>query len=139
MVSYDRNPSFHSVGITVSSTPDSWCNPSRYIHDFQFVGQALSDYRNIQFPLKNLEFLKQAGPVGFVFYCFLCVIKTAQSKQLDASFFLHLLDGHSITKHGQWVSIKVDYKDIYYHTPKKIDKIRLLHMLKKTEVSARIG
>ena len=26
------------------------------------------------------------------------------------SFLLHLLDGHSITKHGQWVSTKVDYK-----------------------------
>jgi transcriptional regulator with XRE-family HTH domain len=32
MVSYDRKSGFQSVGITVSTTPDSGCNPSRYIH-----------------------------------------------------------------------------------------------------------
>ena len=33
MVSYDRKSGFQSVGITVSTTPDSGCNPSRYIQD----------------------------------------------------------------------------------------------------------
>lgn len=50
---------------------------------------------------------------------------------LDASFFLNLLDGHSITKYGHWVSTRVDYKDIFNHMPKKADRIRLLFMLKK--------
>lgn len=58
-------------------------------------------------------------------------VSNALTVVLDASFFLNLLDGHSITKHGRWVSTKVNYKDIYNHTPKRIDKIRLLHVLKK--------
>ena len=31
MVSYDRKSGFQSVGIAVSTTPDSGCNPSRHI------------------------------------------------------------------------------------------------------------
>ena len=34
MVSYDRKSGFQSVGITVSTTLDSGCNPSRYIQLF---------------------------------------------------------------------------------------------------------
>ena len=50
---------------------------------------------------------------------------------LDASFFLNLLDGHSITKNGQWIPTNISYRDIYYHTPKRLDRIKLRHMLKK--------
>jgi len=49
---------------------------------------------------------------------------------LDASFFLTLLDGHSITKHGQWVSSKISYRDIYNHMPKRLDRIKLRRELK---------
>ena len=39
MVSYDRKSGFQSVGITVSTTPDSGCNPSRYIHKYSGVAR----------------------------------------------------------------------------------------------------
>lgn len=51
---------------------------------------------------------------------------------LDASFFLNLLDGHSITKRGQWIPTNINYRDIYNHMPKRLDRIKLRHMLKKT-------
>ena len=50
---------------------------------------------------------------------------------IEASFFLHLLDGHSITKNGKWIKTKVDYQDIYNKMPKLIDRIRLLRRLKR--------
>lgn len=50
---------------------------------------------------------------------------------IEASFFLHLLDGHSITKSGQWIPVKTDYWDIYSRMPKRIDRWRLKRMLKK--------
>lgn len=50
---------------------------------------------------------------------------------LDASFFLNLLDGHSITKKGQWIPSRINYAKIYNNTPKPLDRIKLLHMLKK--------
>ena len=50
---------------------------------------------------------------------------------LNASFFLGLLDGHSVTKHGHWTVSKLDFVEIYKHTPKKLDRIKLFRMLKK--------
>ena len=58
-------------------------------------------------------------------------VSNALTVLLDASFFLNLLDGKSITKHGRWVRTRVDYKDIYYHMPKRLDRIKLRRMLKK--------
>ena len=52
---------------------------------------------------------------------------------INASFFLHLLDGHSITKNGHWIPTKIDFQDIYNHTPKRFDRIRLLHMAKRRQ------
>ena len=50
---------------------------------------------------------------------------------IEASFFLHLLDGHSMTQYGRWIPSKVDFRDIYYKMPKKIDRWRLKKMLKR--------
>ena len=50
---------------------------------------------------------------------------------MEASFFLNLLDGHSITKHGRWIRTKIDYRDVYNNMPKAFDRVRLLHMLKR--------
>lgn len=50
---------------------------------------------------------------------------------IEASFFLRLLDGHSITKNGYWIPTKVDYREIYNKTPKRLDRWRLIRMLKK--------
>ena len=50
---------------------------------------------------------------------------------IEASFFLHLLDGHSITKSGQWIPAKADYWDIYQRMPNRFDRLRLKRMLKK--------
>ena len=52
---------------------------------------------------------------------------------LNASFFLHLLDGHSMTKNGKWIATKVDYQEIYENTPKLIDRMRLVLALKKRQ------
>lgn len=50
---------------------------------------------------------------------------------ISASFFLHLLDGHSITKNGRWLPTTVDYTDIFNKTPKLIDRLKLRRMLKR--------
>ncbi len=50
---------------------------------------------------------------------------------IEASFFLHLLDGHSITQNGRWIPKKADYQEIYQKMPKRIDRWRLIHLLKK--------
>lgn len=50
---------------------------------------------------------------------------------IDASFFLHLLDGKSITKHGHWIPVKIDFKEVYSKMPKRLDRIKLRRMLKK--------
>lgn len=52
---------------------------------------------------------------------------------IEASFFLNLLDGHSITKNGRWIPVKVDYRDIYRKTPKTVDRIKLSRLLKRKE------
>ena len=50
---------------------------------------------------------------------------------IEASFFLHLLDGHSITQNGRWIPETVDYREIYHKMPKRIDRWRLVRLLKK--------
>lgn len=50
---------------------------------------------------------------------------------VEASFFLHLLDGHSITKNGRWIPTQVDYREIYKKMPKRTDRWRLLWMSRK--------
>jgi len=52
---------------------------------------------------------------------------------IEASFFLNLLDGHSITKNGHWVQAKTNYGEIYNAMPKRSDRWRLIHTLKKRE------
>lgn len=55
----------------------------------------------------------------------------AVSIVIEASFFLNLLDGHSITKGGEWIPVKVNYRDIYGKMPKLTDRIRFIWMIKK--------
>lgn len=50
---------------------------------------------------------------------------------IEASFFLRLLDGNSITKNGHWIPTDIDYREIYYKMPRLIDRLRLLWHLKK--------
>ena len=50
---------------------------------------------------------------------------------IEASFFLWLLDGHSITKNGHWISTQVDYQEIYNKMPRRIDRWKLIRMLKR--------
>lgn len=50
---------------------------------------------------------------------------------IEASFFLHLLDGHSITKNGQWLRAMVDYQKIYSEMPRRMDRWKLLRILKQ--------
>ena len=50
---------------------------------------------------------------------------------IEASFFLCLLDGHSITKDGRWIATRTDYQDIYRKMPSRIDRLKLAYMLKK--------
>ena len=50
---------------------------------------------------------------------------------IEASFFLHLLDGHSITQNGRWIPVKADYREIYQKIPKRIDRWKLVRLLEK--------
>ena len=50
---------------------------------------------------------------------------------IQASFFLDILDGKSITKKGKWIRTKINYGDIYNHMPKRTDRIRLRLMLSR--------
>lgn len=50
---------------------------------------------------------------------------------IEVSFFLHLLDGHSITKNGHWVPTNINFKEIYDNMPRRIDRWKLRRMLKK--------
>lgn len=50
---------------------------------------------------------------------------------IEASFFLHLLDGHSITQNGRWIPVRTDYRDIYNKMPKPFDRWRMRWMLRK--------
>ncbi len=58
-------------------------------------------------------------------------VSNSVSIVIEASFFLHLLDGHSITKNGQWIPAKADYWDIYQRMPNRFDRWRFKRMLKK--------
>ncbi|MDO4426017.1 MAG: TIGR02391 family protein [Planctomycetia bacterium] len=60
-------------------------------------------------------------------------VSNALTVVIDSSFFLNLLDGHSITKNGRWILTKVNYEDIYDNMPKRLDRIRLLHMAKRRQ------
>lgn len=48
---------------------------------------------------------------------------------IEASFFLHLLDGNSISKKGEWVPAQIDYREIYNNMPRLVDRLRLKRML----------
>ena len=50
---------------------------------------------------------------------------------IEVSFFLHLLDGHSITKNGHWVPSNINFKDMYDNMPRLIDRWKLKRMLKQ--------
>lgn len=50
---------------------------------------------------------------------------------IETSFFLRLLEGHSITEKAYWIPIKTDYRAIYYKMPNRIDRWRLIHWLKR--------
>ena len=50
---------------------------------------------------------------------------------IESSFFLRLLDGHSITKNGHWIKTTVDYQDIFNKMPKRSDRWKLLRILRK--------
>ncbi len=52
---------------------------------------------------------------------------------IQASFFLHLLDGHSITKNGKWIPARINYRDIYNKMPKRLDRWKLIRMLRKRD------
>lgn len=50
---------------------------------------------------------------------------------IQASYFLDILDGKSITKKGKWIKNSINYGYIYNHMPKRIDRIRLRLLLSK--------
>lgn len=50
---------------------------------------------------------------------------------LNASFFLTLLDGHSMTKNAEWIMSRINYREIYDNIQNPIDRIRFLQSLKK--------
>lgn len=52
---------------------------------------------------------------------------------IDASFFLSVIDGHSVMKKGHWISNTVDYKKIYKKIPSRIDRIRFIYELRKNQ------
>lgn len=52
---------------------------------------------------------------------------------IQASYFLDILDGNSITKNGKWIKSKTNYEYIYKHMPKRTDRIRLRIMLSKNK------
>lgn len=51
---------------------------------------------------------------------------------IQASFFLDILDGKSITKKGKWIKTNINYGYIYNHMPKRTDRIRLRLLLSKS-------
>ena len=55
----------------------------------------------------------------------------ALSIVIETSFFLHLLDGHSITKNGHWIPTDINFREIYNNMPRSIDRWKLRKMLKE--------
>ena len=49
---------------------------------------------------------------------------------VQASYFLYLLDGGSITKHAKWIPYKMDYYDVYLNMPNPIDRLKLKCILR---------
>lgn len=45
---------------------------------------------------------------------------------IEASFFLHLLDGRSITQNGRWITKKVDYREIYQKVPTIASQLHII-------------
>jgi uncharacterized protein (TIGR02391 family) len=58
-------------------------------------------------------------------------VSNSVSVIIEASFFLHLLDGHSITQEGEWIRSEIDYREIYNNMPRRIDRWKLMRQLKK--------
>lgn len=50
---------------------------------------------------------------------------------ITASFFLRILDGHSITKNGHWIPNSNPWAEIYANTPNRFDRWKLGRMMKK--------
>ena len=65
-------------------------------------------------------------------------VSNALTVLIDASFFLHLLNGHSVTKNGRWIRTNIDLKDIYYLMPKKLDRLKMRRILRKHQQSKNI-
>ncbi len=57
---------------------------------------------------------------------------------IETSFFLKILDGHSITKNGKWVRCETNYAEIYSKMPKRLDRWKLLWTLKRKCTKERI-
>lgn len=49
---------------------------------------------------------------------------------IQASYYLYLLDGGSITKHGRWIPHKMDYYDVYMNKPNLFDRLKLRSILR---------
>ena len=49
---------------------------------------------------------------------------------IQASYYLYLLDGGSITKHGKWIPHKIDYYDVYMNMPNPFDRLKLICTLR---------
>ena len=58
-------------------------------------------------------------------------VSNAISIIIEASFFIHLLDGHSIIQNGRWIPEEIDYREVYKKMPKRIDRWKLVRQLKK--------
>ena len=48
---------------------------------------------------------------------------------IQASYYLDLLDGHSITRHGKWIRTQLAYSEIYQNMPNPYDRLKLRCML----------
>lgn len=57
---------------------------------------------------------------------------------LDASFYLNLLDGYSLTSKGKWIKNNINYKEIYTNMPNYFDKLRFSYLLKRKERRAKL-
>ena len=52
----------------------------------------------------------------------------------QASFFVDLLNGHSITKKGKWIPTRIDYSNIYLNMSNPLDKLRLKFELRMRNI-----
>lgn len=49
---------------------------------------------------------------------------------IEASFFLRLLDGHSITNNGHWIPSNLNLQDIHDRMPSRLDRWKLRRIAK---------